>query len=305
MVIGRVKKGKRMGQSSESRQMTKAERREAARFAAQQEAKLNAARDARSKRIIWSVLGLMITGLIAAVLLVTRPWERPQLDAAPNFPAIPLSEVANVPANTMQEGGFIITPTGGTTSELDPTLPTLGVYFDYMCPACYQFELINIENMRQLAAEGQANVVLHPVAILDHFTPQTHFSTRAVSAAGWVANYAPEHFLDFHIIMFENQPPEGAGDMTNAEMAALAEQVGVPTSVTAGIADGTAAQTFGQWASSLTAASTADPRIINPQIGRFSTPTITLNGERWNGDWSDPTAIPSAILGLGIAPIGS
>jgi len=275
--------------------LTKTQRREAARLAAQQVAEQNAASDSRFKRIIWSVLGLLIAGLVATVLLVARPWERPLRDAAPNFPAVPLSEVANVPANTMPDGGFIITPTGGTTSSVNPNLPTLGVYFDYMCGWCYQFEMINIENIRRLAAEGQANVVLHPVAILDHFTPRTHFSTRAVAAVGWVANYAPEHFLDFHIIMFENQPSEGQGDMTNAEMAALAERAGVPTAVAAGIADGTAAQTFGQWASSLTAVSATDPRLFDSR-GRFGTPTITINEERWDGDWSDPSAIPLAVL---------
>jgi len=274
--------------------LTKAQRREAARLEAQRQAELSAAQDARSKRIIWSILGALVAVLVAAVLLVARPWDRPVLDVAPDFPAVPLSQVENVPANTLENGGFIITPTGGTTSVLNPDLPTLDIYFDYHCGWCYQFERINLENIRELAANEEANIVLHPVAILDRATPRTHYSTRSVAAAGWIAQYAPEHFLDFHAIIFDNQPNEAGGDMTNAQIAALAEQIGVSPEVAAGIADGTAAQTFGQWVSSLTAATLMRPEVMNTS-GGFGTPTVVLNNEFWGGDWSDPTAIPDAI----------
>jgi len=274
--------------------LSKAQRREAARLEAQRVAAESAARDARSKRIIWTVLGGLLVALVAAVMIVARPWDRPELDAAPDFPAVPLSQVANVPANTMPDGGFIITPAGGTTSELNPDLPTVGIYFDYHCPACQQFEQINLQNIRELAANGEANVVLHPVAILNRFTPRTFFSARAVSAAGWIAQYSPEHLLDFHDLMFQFQPREGGGDMTNARIAELAQQAGVPADVAAGIADGTAAQTYGEWVSSLTEASTTDTRLHNAQ-GFFGTPTITINDERWSGDWTNPAVLPAAV----------
>jgi protein-disulfide isomerase len=275
--------------------LTKAQRREAARLEAQRLAAENAARDARSKRIIWSILGALLAGLVAAVLLVAQPWQRPE--GPPDFAAVPMSEVANVPANTMPDGGFILTADGGTTGVLDPNLPTLEIFFDYHCIFCYQFERINLENMRTLAANHEANVVLHPVAILNRFTPRTHYSTRSVAAAGWIAQYAPEHFLDFHEVIFNNQPQEGGGDLTNEQIAAFAEQAGIPASVTAGIADGTAAQTFGQWAVSLTQEVVVRPEALNEQ-GTFGTPAIALNGVRWGGDWSDPTAIPAAIAEL-------
>jgi len=278
--------------------LTKAQRREAARLEAQRIAAENAAKDARSKRIIWTALGALIAALIAAVLFVARPWEQPTFDAAPDFQAVPLSELTSVPANTMEDGGFIITPTGGTTSVLNPDLPTLGIYFDYHCSWCYQFERINLQNVRDIAASGEANVVLHPVAILNRATPRTHFSSRSVAAAGWIAQYAPEHFLDFHEIMFDNQPQEQGGDMTNAEIAELAQRVGVPADVAAGIADGTAAQTFGQWAVSLTQATLDSPHVRNPATGGFGTPTITLNDEiqtRDLLDWSDPAELPRII----------
>jgi len=275
--------------------LAKAQRRAAARLEAQRIAEANAARDARSKRLIWSVLGALVLGLVAAVLFVARPWEAgPRVDAAPNFDAVPLSELANVPANTMEDGGFILTPGGGTTSQLNPALPTLEIYFDYHCIFCYQFELINLANIRAMVDNGEANVVLHPVAILNRATPRTHFSTRSVAAAGWIAQYAPEHFLDFHEIMFNNQPNEAGGDMSNEEIASLAMIAGVPASVAEGIADGTAAQTYGQWAVSLTQVNVNKPNVLNAQ-GTFGTPTITINDVRWEGDWSDPAELPLAV----------
>ena len=278
--------------------MTKAQRREAARLEAQRVAAENAARDARSKRIIWSILGALVLGLVAAVLVVARPWETATHDAAPNFDPVPLTEIQNVPANTMQDGGFILTPTGGTTSAYNPDLPTLGIYFDYHCIWCYQFEMINLQNIRDIAASGEVNVVLHPVSILDRATPRTHFSTRSLAAAGWIAQYSPEHFLDFHALMFENQPNEQGGDMSNAQIAAFAEQAGVPANVAAGIADGTAAQTYGQWVASLSAATLQMPNLRNPATGSFGTPTITLNDEIMDNtrlDWSNPAALPALI----------
>ena len=275
--------------------LTKAQRREAARLEAQRIAEVNAARDARSKRIIWSILGALLAGLVAAVLAVAQPWHRPE--GPPDFAAVPMSQVANVPANTMPDGGFILTANGGTTGIIDPNLPTLEIFFDYHCIFCYRFEQINLDNMRTLAANHEANVVLHPVAILNRMTPRTHFSTRSVAAAGWIAQYAPEHFLDFHEVMFNNQPQEGGGDLTNEQIGALAEQAGVPATVAAGIADGTAAQTFGQWAVSLTQDAIVRPEALNER-GEFGTPALALNGARWAGDWTDPTAIPTAIAAL-------
>ena len=273
-------------------QQTKAQRREAARLEAQRVAEANAARDARTKRIIWGVLGALMVALVAAVLVVARPWER---DApVPNFTAVPLDQVTNVPANTTYEGGFALTAAGGSTGVLDPNLPTLDVYFDYRCIWCQHFEDINQAGIEALTAAGEANIVMHPVAIMNQTNPRAQFSTRAVAAAGWIAQYAPEHFWQFHLSLFANQPNEANPDLTNRQIANIAEAVGVPASVAAGIADGTATNTFGEWAVSLTAHAVADPALQNPD-GGFGTPTILLDGVRFDGDWTDPQVIPDAI----------
>jgi protein-disulfide isomerase len=277
---------------------TKAELRAAARAESARIQAAQQAQEARNQRLIWGGLGGLLAALIAVFLLVAQPWNN--RNAVPNFTPVPMEQVANTPANTTPEGGFLVTAGGGTASTVDPNLPTIDVYFDYMCPACLLFETVNLENMREFADSGEANVVLHPVAILNRFTPRTQFSTRAVSAAGWVASQSPANFLRFHELMFNNQPNEAAGgDMSNARMAELAIEAGVPAGVAAGIEDGTAMNTYGEWAVSLTQRAVSDPALVGPS--GFGTPTVMLDGARWDGDWSDPGALPAAIATAGAA----
>lgn len=276
--------------------MTKAELRAAARAESARIQAEQAAREARQKRLLWGGLAAGLATLVGVVLAVVQPW-RPDPNAVPNFPVVSMEEVANTPRNTTPEGGFAITADWGTTAYLNPDLPTLDIYFDYMCPWCRVFEEVNLASIREMTAAGEANIVLHPVSIMDRATPRTRFSTRAVSAAGWVAQYSPENFLQFHDLMFQNQPSEAGGDMTNAQIAGLALAAGVPADVAAGIEDGTATQTFGQWAVSLTHRAVNNPALLNPQ-GTFGTPTLTLNGviqPNSELDWIDPTALPAAI----------
>jgi len=271
--------------------MSKADVRAAARAEAARIQAEAIARETRNRRLIWGGLGLLLAALIGIFLLIARPWHNP--NEVPDFEPVAMDQLTNIPANTTPEGGFLITPEGGTSSALNPDLPTLDVYFDYMCPACLVFETVNLDNMLNLSANQEANVVLHPVAILNRFTPRTQFSTRAVANAGWIASNSPEHFMAFHELMFNNQPSESAGgDMSNARMAELAREAGVPADVAAGIEDGTATRTYGQWAVSLTQRAVTDP--VLSQQG-FGTPTILINGERWTGDWSDASVIPAAI----------
>jgi len=279
--------------------MTKAELRAAARAESARIQAEQAAREARQKRLLWGGLGALLAVLIGVVLAVTQPW-RGDANAVPNFDVVPMDQVVNTPANTTPEGGFALTAAGGTTAYINPDIPTLDIYFDYMCPFCRAFEDVNLENLMSMVADNEANVVMHPVSILDRFTPRTRFSTRALAAAGWIANYAPDSFLAFHEAMFQNQPSEAGGDMSSARMAELARAAGVPANVAAGIEDGTATQTFGQWVVSLTARNVNDPALRGPD-GGFGTPTIALDGVYWlgpdgrPGDWTNPDNLTALV----------
>jgi len=272
---------------------SKNERRDAAREQARVLREQQAKRDKRNKIIAISGLGAAVVALVAVVLVIIG--QRPDGDdALPDYADTPLSEVTDAPTVALETGGI---PVGadGVGSAVDESLPRVDVYLDYMCPACGAFEESNGDNLITLASEGTATVVYHPVAILNRFSNGTGYSTRAAAASALVAQDAPDAFPDFNQQMFAGQPEEGTDGLTNAEIADIARDAGVPDDVAEDIADGTAVDTFGQWVTSATNAVTADESLVNEQNGSFGTPTITVDGELWTENWTDPSALLQAV----------
>ncbi len=269
----------------------KAERRRAARAEALALKQKQAARDRRNRIVTFGVLGVALAALVAVfvVVLVQGDESAERFE----FDDVPLADVAQAPSTARADGGI---PVGtdraaGTTTE---GAPELGVYYDYMCPVCGQFEQVNGASVDQAIAEGDATVVFYPVSILDRVSAGTHYSTRSAAAAAWVADRSPERFLDFHDALFAGQPAENTEGLTDDQLADVAVGAGVPQQVADGIADGTAVDTYGQWVASATQAAQGDAGLANPQ-GGFGTPTLTIDGRRWDGDWTDPSALPAAV----------
>ena len=280
---------------SSNKPPSKAERREANRAQALALKQQQEAADRRSRMITLGVLGVVVAAVLGIIIfLFVRDGQQTAANRV-DTQDIPLSEVTTVPAGALPDGGIPIGTdrvAGGPQAE---GVPTVGVYFDYMCPMCGEFERLNLETIETFIAEGTANVVFYPVAILDRMAQGTQFSTRAVAAFAWVADRAPEHALDFHIVMFENEPAEQTPGHSNAEMADLARQAGVPEDVAAGIESGEAARTFGQWAFSATQEAVGNADLVNPASGGFGTPTVTLDGERWGGNWLEAGVLAQAV----------
>ncbi len=271
---------------------SKAQRREAARAQALALKKKQEAADKRSRLITLTILGVVLAALVGIVIwLFVRDH---QANVANQVEDIPLSEVTNVPATARDDGGILISQGGVAGGTENPDVPTVGVYFDYMCPICGQFEQVNEDALEGFVADGTANVVLYPVAILDRVSQGTAFSTRAAAAMAWVADRAPEQALAFHRTMFQNEPTENTAGHTDQEIADLATQAGVPDDVAAGIASGEARTTFGQWVFSATNAAAGNSALLNSE-GKFGTPTITLDGTRWEGNWPVAGTLDQAV----------
>jgi protein-disulfide isomerase len=267
----------------------KAQLREEARQEALARQKKQAQRDKRNRILVFGGLGVAIAALVAvaAFILVNE-------GAKKNVEDIPLAEVTDVPSTATEGGGI---PVGadlvaGTENE---GAPVVDEYLDYMCPVCGQFEQINGADVETMLTSGDATVVFHPVSILDRASNGEEYSTRAASAAYWVADRAPEAFFDFNEALFANQPAEGTEGLDDEAIADLAEGAGAPADVAAGIADGTARETFGQYVYSLTNEATANEALVNAD-GGFGTPTIVVDGERFEG-WNQPGALLAAVQG--------
>ena len=273
---------------------TKAQRREGlgARGLALREAQ--AKRDKRNRLI---TIGALVAGLLVLVGVFLAVWIPAMNDRNQTIDAVTagnLSEVTN-PASGNDTGGIPIGADGVAGTDNGADAVEVGVYLDYMCPICGQFEDINGESLDALREAGDVTVVLHPVSILDRASQGTQYSTRSASAVAYVADQAPEALNEFNALLFANQPAENTEGLTDQQLADFAEQAGASSEVAAAIADGTATETFADWAATATNLVTQDESLANPQSGGFGTPTITIDGERWDGNWSDPTALTSAV----------
>lgn len=277
---------------SNSSNLTKAQRREAARAEALALKQKQDARDRRNRLITLSALGVAVLALAGVFVFVLMQGN--ERSARFDFDDVPLAEVQQTPATAQEDGGIPVGADGAAGTTTDGA-PTVGVYFDYMCPICGQFEDANGQSVDQMIENGDATVQFHPVSILDRASAGSNYSTRAAAAAAWVADEAPEQFLAFHDAMFANQPAENTEGLSDEEIADLAVQAGVPQSVADGITDGTAVETYGQWVYSASQEASDNTALHNPQSNAFGTPTLTLDGQRWDGNWTDPTALTTAV----------
>ncbi|WP_344249047.1 DsbA family protein [Isoptericola hypogeus] len=263
--------------------MTKAQRRDAARAEALALREKELQRDKRNRVITLSVLAVALVALAVVVWVILQQGQKKDM---------PLADVT-MPSTAQESGGIPVGADGaaGTSNE---GAPVIDVYLDYMCPICGQFEQVNAESIDQMVSGGDATVVYHPVAILDDQSAGTEYSTRAAAAAAWVADRAPEAFPAYNAALFTNQPGEGTEGLTDEQLASYAEEAGAPADVASGISDGTARDTFGQYAYSATQAATTDEALQNPQTGGFGTPTVVVDGERFD-NWSTAGALEEAV----------
>lgn len=272
---------------------TKAQRREDARTQAQRirEEQQKAARRQRTIAVSLLVVGLLVLGGVVAWILSNQP------EPAPDFADIedPLGSVSS-PATANDEGGIPVGQAGvaGDATAGDGAVEVV-VYSDYMCPICGMFEDVNGTALDELREQGEVVVEYRPVSILDRTSQGSQFSTRAATAAGLVADQAPEQFVAFNTAMFANQPEEGTEGLSDEQIADIAREAGVAEDVAAQIADGSYLEgdaSFSPWV----AAATEEATRAFPE--GFGTPTILVAGENLSDlgvDWRIEGALVDAI----------
>lgn len=140
----------------------------------------------------------------------------------------------------------------------------VGVFLDFMCPICGTFEDSYGEALQKAAAEDRITLDIHPISILDRFSQNTEFSSRAAGAMYCAAAEAPEATLDFFNLLFANQPAENTPGLSDEELTAIAKDAGAGAAADC-IADGTYMDFVGD--------QTAAHEIQG-------TPTIEVNGKR-------------------------
>jgi len=120
---------------------------------------------------------------------------------------------------------YPVAPQGDTVVIGSPDAPvTIDVYEDFLCAGCGQFEQLYGSQLETAAAEGQARVVYHPVAILDDYSEPAGYSTLSGGAALCAADAGV--FPRFHDSLFDTQPQGNGPGWTSAQLQQLGAALG-------------------------------------------------------------------------------
>ncbi|WP_431930117.1 DsbA family protein [Nonomuraea jabiensis] len=121
-------------------------------------------------------------------------------------------------AITVQADGSVVMAKSGVTA------PVVDIYEDFQCPACKEAERVSGQTFKNLAAEGKAKVVYHPITIFSQ-EPTRSNSVRAGNAARCVAD--GKQWMAFHDLLFENQPAETVEGFTTDQLVRWGKEAGV------------------------------------------------------------------------------
>ncbi|AGW42091.1 hypothetical protein O159_21090 [Leifsonia xyli subsp. cynodontis DSM 46306] len=259
---------------------SKRDRREEARETARQ---MREAAAKKAKRRKVAVQSAVIAGVVAVLAIV----------GIVIYSSVSVSNSVANPKN-MLSGGVLLSAPGKavatpaikqgdaatpTKQELDGKTAHIQLWVDYQCPICQQFETAVGGTIKQMLTDGTATLETHPVAILDN-AQNKQYSTRSAAAVACVANEQPDKFLDVNAALFANQPSEQTGTgLTNAQILKIFKDTGVESKT---ITDCTNSQTFATFVTNQTKTAATDSQ-LRSSAGSFGTPTVFVNGQRYQG----------------------
>jgi len=256
-------------------------------------------RRARGRRRLWSCgVAVALLVIVAATLALTvRPTPVGPRNMASDGVLLGADDSGIVAAQT------VALPAGDDPVATDPAtlahLVTITLYVDYLCPYCGQFDAANAAHIASWVAAGNAAVEIHPLAIMDNSSAGRSYSTRAANAAACVADSAPNSFLAVNSALFAAQPDKKATGLTDAELLSVLQSAGVhSTAVTDCVTD----QTFASWVGTATDRALAGPLPNADVTSVTGTPTVLVNGVRYEGDLDDPATFEKFVLTMTMNP---
>ncbi|GAA2101338.1 DsbA family protein [Actinomadura alba] len=186
--------------------MSKAARERTARDRLAEERKRQAERHKRL-RAIMVTLGAIAVIAVVVVAFVAVQSNRDNTDGYQG-PLAPLSRQAD---------GSVVMAKAGVAG------PVLEVFEDFQCPACKNFEDVNGDTAKRLAAEGKVKVIYRPFRLFQQ-EPLKSNSQRAANAA----ECAPaDKWIALHDLIFKNQPAEGSKGFSNKDLIGWGKEAGI------------------------------------------------------------------------------
>jgi len=274
--------------------LSRSEGREAAREKAKALRDQHRKKDRRGRALLQGGLVVVVVAIVAGIALVVSQGIRPPSPGPMNMQSDGITigqKFAAVTSPALKPGE---TPTPSKKDTKDPKdAIAIQVYIDYQCPVCKSFERANARQIATWVTSGAATIEIHPISLLDRFSGDNKYSSRAANAAGCVANYSPNAYFDFNALLFENQPAENSGGMSDGQIIALAKRTKI-TDLSA-VESCITGQAFKSWVNAASARATTGP-IASTDVAKItSTPTVIVNGVRYTGALNDSRAFAAAI----------
>lgn len=227
--------------------MSKGERMKTAREKIKAQQAADRAREQRKRVVTYLAAGAVAVGAVGAGWL----WAASRSQSEEAAGALASITVAADGAVTMAKPGV--------------TKPVIDIYEDFQCPACKQLEAVSGQTFKNLAAEGKAKVVYHPITIFSQ-EPTRGNSVRAGAAARCVSD--GKQWMAFHDMLFENQPSETAEGFKIEQLLEWGKEAGVTAP---DFQSCVTSQKYAQQQASYS-------QKINKEAKVRGTPTVKLNG---------------------------
>lgn len=159
---------------------------------------------------------------------------------------------------------------GGGWANGRATAPVIDVWEDFQCPNCKTFEGQTGTTLTDLADQGKARVIYHPLSFLDDNLDNTS-SSRAANAFGCAIDAGAG--ADFHGVVFGNQPKEGVG-FTDETLKEFGKNSGIAGAALTTFTRCVDKRPYAGWVKQV-AADMAKHEVTG-------TPTMFINGKRYD-----------------------
>ncbi|WP_062432199.1 thioredoxin domain-containing protein [Herbidospora daliensis] len=239
--------------------------------------RIAALRQADRKKDRHRRLATMVTIATVAVLAIGGgAWYAAARDTAEQQTA-----AAKLAPTTVNADGTVTMARPGVTA------PVLDVYEDFQCPACKALEESSGPTIKNLASEGKAKVVFHPITIFS-MEPTKSNSVRAGAASRCVTDGAA--WPAFHDRLFKEQPSETVEGFALTDLVAWGKDAGI---------------TSPGWESCVTSQKYAQTQLTqSDKVLRAEkitgTPTLKLNGKEMDSNVAFvPNKLRQAVLAAG------
>jgi protein-disulfide isomerase len=281
---------------------TKNQRRQATREKAKELRDAQRKQEKRNRVFLQGGIVVVVLAVVAGVAFILTSAIRPPAPGPMNMASDGIvigSELEAVETPALAAGAAPV------ATSVDPNVPNIRIYVDYLCTVCGEFEKANSEQLATWAENGTATVEYHPIAILTGRSAGSQYSLRAANAAACVANFSPNSFFDFNTLMFEKQPEEGTEGHSDDDLKKI---VAKAIETDEGTAPAGTAQSkiesciddasYKTWVQSATDRATTEAVPQSSLDKVKGTPTVLVNDKQYTGSITDEKEFQAFVLSV-------